>query len=996
MSIPKLAKRAKELGYDSLAITDHGTVAGWVHFAKECKKQGIRPIFGVEAYFTPDRNVRSSRSHNYHLILLAKNNTGIRNLFRITEKAWTEGFYYDPRVDWELLEEHREGVICLSACVSGVVARTYANEGQEDRNYEEAEKYALRFREIFGDDYYLEVQFHNLDIERTGYAGVAKIAANNGIKLVGTNDVHYIYREDADVQTAMVAARRDKTLKEPNIKCETNQLYLKSPEEMAGIFGGFDRQAVVSTVEIANKCTAKLDIGAKPKLPRPPMPKEFDDEMVYLEHLARKGLKGHGKARVKEYEDRIGEELRVIKCLKDKGYAFDRYFLIVHEFVDWARKRDIRVGVGRGSGVGSLLLYCLGITGLDPLPYDLLFERFLHEERTEMPDIDIDFEHDRTIEVYDHVKTLYGENHCARIGTVGVFHAAGAIKAAYRVFDPGNNYEEEQDAKAQSEAQRGHSKHKYSKRAGSPAKKRFNRTAQMADETTKLLPRGPNGTPDTKYALSKDKPDYKPEENKLVYDEVPGIRDKKRQYPEMFRFAERIEGLISSRGVHASGVLITEGPTVDLVPQQVIKERQGGETAATTATAFDMKAVEMLGGIKFDFLSTKVLSVITKAVKTIEKQGRWKFPFTVDHLPVDDKKTLNLFKRGDTLAIFQFEGDGMRKLLRDIKPDCFEDLIAANSLFRPGPMENIPSYISRKKGEEKVEYVHSLLRTVLEPTYGIIVYQEQVIKAVRALAGFSGPDGEVVRKAMGKKIHELLDKMKDKFLDGCAEQKTLSPDQAKRLWKEMEDFASYAFNKSHSAAYSYTAYQCAFLKAYFPAEYMAAQLSVEGLDSKYDTVTKYENGAKAMGIDILPVDINLSRGDYLVEGASRSPALRRGFKGIKGVGRLAYEDIIACQPYRDFMDYCMRAKSGAQSNVVDALIDEGAFDSFKKTLSGMLGRNATKDDLRKDFQDKAARAQNERREKGARKEEKEGIGMIFSIGGDDDIGQGGLAEDFKL
>jgi DNA polymerase-3 subunit alpha len=773
----------------------------------------------------------------------------------------------------------------------------------------------------------------------------------------------------------------------------TNQFYLKSPAEMESLFNGVGGTAVRSTLEIEEKCTATLELGAKPSLPAPPMPPEFDDEMNYLEHLVRQGMQRRGLAGKTEYEERFQEEIQIVRGLKEKGFAFDRYFLIVAEVVGWAWEQGIRVGAGRGSGAGSLILYCLSITGVDPLPLGLLFERFLNEDRNEMPDIDIDFDHGRFPEVYDHVCELYGVDCCARIGTISKYHAASAIKAAYRVFDPGNDWEKAQAGKKKSEADREKQKHAHSKTGNKGKGKERSETAAMANEVTKLIPRGPGGAPDPKCTFDEEKALAKPDSYKYLYDTTPEFRDLRLERPELFDFVEKIEGLVERRGVHPAGVLITECPTVELAPQQVIKERAGGQSASTMATAFDMVDVEKLGGIKFDFLRTKVLTVITKVVNEIERKGEWDFPFDIDSLPTDDPKVLEVFSSKNTIAIFQFESEGMQKLLGDMQPSGFEDIIAANALYRPGPMQNIDSYVARKHGREKVVYQSPLLEESFKPTHGIMVYQEQVMQAVRALAGFSGSEADVVRKAMGKKKKDLLESLRDKFVSGCKKVGSLEESAASAFWTDMESFGSYAFNKSHSAGYSYTAYQCGFLKAYFPVEFMAAQLSVEGGDSKYDVVEKYESAVKRMKIPTLPLDVNASKGDYVVEKNSKGKkAIRRGFKGIKGIGSSAYDDIAANQPYRDFMDFCSRAGGGIQSNVVQMLIENGAFKVFCPELSRRLGREVTAEDLEAEYKDRYKRAQTERKEKGARKEEREGIGTVFGFSED----EGDLADGFNL
>jgi len=975
IALENLVKKAKSLGYKSLAITDHGTISGWVKYALACKKHDLKPIFGMEAYFTENRLERKRQNH--HLVLLAKDNEGVRNIGRLTEQANTDGYYYSPRMDWELLEKHHKGVIATSACVSGIVPETYVQEG-----YEPAMRHAGRFKEIFGDDFYLEVQYHNLDVERKAYEGVAKIAAANGIKIVGTNDVHYLNKNDASIQEAVMALNTKKCMKDPSrIQHGTNQFYLKSPEEMVSFLGGQNRQAVMSTMEIAEKCQGGLTFG-KPELPLVLLPNGFTDQMTYLEHLAREGMKRIGKNGDPIYEARYKEEMEVILKLRDKGYDFDRYFLIVAEYCNWARKNGIWVGAGRGSACGSLVIYCIGITDIDPLPLDLLFERFLDETRNEMPDIDVDFDSRRTDEVYKHVCEVYGNDHCAKIGTFNTYHPASAIKAAFRVFDPGGDFEREEHLKKLSSHLRESGKYQASKK-NPQDKSSKSMTNSMANNITSLIPKGQQGS---KLVLSRAKSD---EDHKCIYDVVPEINDQRKLYPEIFQFAEHIEGLVEKKGIHAAGRLITAEAAVDLAPKQYVRDPESSEEESF-ATVYDMQDVEKLGGIKFDFLSTKVLGTFCLAVEEIKKRGEWKYPWDLNNLPLNDPEVLKLFARGDTLAIFQFESDGMQRVLRNLSPNCFEDIVAANALYRPGPMDNIDEFVARKKGG-KVTYPVPALEPVLRPTYGIFVYQEQIIKAVRVLAGFSGSEGDKVRKAMGKKKQEILDQIRPKFVSGCEKLGTCSQGQAKTLWETMERFASYAFNKSHSAAYSKVAYQCAFLKTYHPAEFMAAQMSIEGEYEAFDTVAIYERGAKNMGIQIKPLDINRSKAYYTIESDGKTKYVRRGFFGVKGVGGTSAANIVAGQPYKDFFDYSMRAKRGVQSNVVASLVDNGAFDCFRAALAKRTGKGAiTNGDLKAEFEDKSKRAEKEKRQTGARKEEREGIGSIF------DTTEDGIAGEFAL
>jgi DNA polymerase-3 subunit alpha len=988
VGVKSLVQRAKELGYKSLAVTDHGTISAWVKFALACKDAGIKPIFGIEGYFVENRFDKTGKRNNHHIILLAKNQIGMRNIQQMSQLAYEEGYHYDPRMDWKLLEKHAEGVICTSACVSGIVPETLRGDISRgiQPNYEAAKAYALRFQKIFADDFYLEIQSHGLDIETETYPGILALAKETGIKVVGTNDVHYINREDANHQETLMTFNMHRCIKEPTvdeakqgrIRHDTNMFYLRGPDEMASLFD--DGAAAEATVEIADKCVAEMKFG-KTQLPSVVI-QGFKDEFEYLKKLARDGMRRLGKEGIKEYEDRLHEELEVIGRLKEKGFMFDRYFLIVHDYVSEAQRRGIYVGVGRGSGAGSLVLYCLGITGIDPLPLDLLFERFLTEDRNEMPDIDVDFEHSRADEVFKYIKEKYGEGRCARIGTFHTFHVASSIKAAFKVFDPKGTYEKEQ--KAKQEAERPNDRAKASRRK-EQREKIIDESARFANDVTGRLPKDPNsGTPSSKCTFNKAVADKNEDYFYVYQDEF--FQELKTSLPAEFAFAEAIEGLVKERSKHAAGVIITEDPLVWVCPQQFVG------SAKELATAFDMGDAEKLGLIKFDILSIKGLTVLAHAVRIIK--ARHGTDVDINHLPTDDPKALSMFTKGDTLGIFQFESDGMRRLLKDMEADCFEDVIAANALYRPGPADNIPIYVACKHDTSKVKYPVASLETTLKPTYGIMVYQEQVMKITRILAGFSVSEADKVRKAMGKKKKEILDQMRDKFIEGTQKNKTCSEGIAKDLWSQMEKFGSYAFNKAHAAGYAYIAYQCAWLKAHYPAELMAAQLSVEGADSKYEVVAKYEHGLRDMKIDLLPIDINKSKADYVVENNGSKVALRKGFKGIKGIGAIAYESIVANQPYKDMFAYCAKAGPGAKSDVVQALIDVGSFDFLLPGMKKKKGRDMTRPDIFADYLDQAKRAANERNQKGARKEEMEGMGVVF--GAEEPSQAGSLSESYSF
>lgn len=990
VSLKKLVEYSKHLGYKTVTVTDHGTVSSWVKLAGLCKQNGLKPIFGIEGYFTPDRHLHKGGRDSYHCVLLAKNSQGVKNIYRLSELAYREGFYYDPRFDWDLLEKYGEGLVCTTSCISGYVPYWFTLDPQDPKDkleleeqyklfpgtsspYDLAKQHALRFQKIFGKNFFAEVQFHGPEIEKAPYAGVANLANELKLKIVGTNDVHYLRQQDANTQEAMMAINQGKCIKEPKrIRHESNQLYLKSPDEMIDVLGGRNRAAVMGALEIADICTAELN--SKTQLPSIEIPKGKTD-LQFLEEQAMAGLRRIGKEGNPVYEARFKEEIDVIRNLREKGKYFDKYFLVVWDYVNWAWENGIRVGVGRGSGAGSLILYCLRITGIDPIPYDLLFERFLAEDRNEMPDIDIDFDHEGGERVYEYVCKKYGVAHCARIGTFQQYHVASALRTAFRVFDPGNTFERDLSLKQEAEQTK---KVNGMKGIALGEKKSSvkDENVAMVNALCKLLPKDPNsGGPSSKCTLLKEVYDKNPEEMVYVYDSVPEFKEWKRRYPEIFALAEDIEGILDKRSVHAAGVLITEDPLVDVCPQQFSGK------AKTLATAFDMGDVEKIGGVKFDFLRTKVLSVLSRTIASIKE--RYGKVIDIDNLQVDDRDALAVFERGDTTAIFQFESDGMRNMLKSMKGITFDDVIAANALFRPGPMEHIPSYCRRKTGAEQVSYAVPMLEPILKPTLGIIVYQEQVMKTVRVLAGFTASEADKVRKAMGKKKKDLLDQMKEKFIKGCAESKSCSAQVAQTLWAQMEKFGAYAFNKSHSAGYGYTAYQCAWLKAHFPEEFMAAQLSVEAGDACYEDVAFYERASKQMGIKMLPVNVNLSKADYTVVDVGGKKAIRNGFKGVLGLGQ-SHVDIVAGQPYKDMFDYCMRSGTGANSGIVSSLIDLGAFDDFRPKLGVRLGlpAEATRGHLQVEYNDKKKRADTEKR--GAIKENRKNMPVMFPTDDEDE------------
>ncbi len=872
-SVRSLVSRARELGMSHLALTDHGNMFGVMKFYHECRAQGVRPIIGCEVYQAIDsRHSRTGGDKSggekagryYHLILLAQDEVGYRNLLTLASLAYTEGFYYRPRIDNELLEKHSQGLICLSACLAGEIPQLVLN-GQD----RQAASRVGWYREIFGDRYYLELQDHGIPEQRKVNEALTALARANGIPLVATNDVHYTNRDDAKAQDILICVGTNKKAAEAErLRFEHQEFYFKSGEEMAQVFAAFP-EAVLNSREVAERCTLEIPLPG-PVFPDYEVPAGYTPDS-YLAELAHRSLEQRYHPATAAMHERLDYELGVIARM-----GFSGYFLIVWDFIQFALKRGIPVGPGRGSGVGSLVAYALHITNVDPLKYGLLFERFLTPERVSLPDFDNDFCFERRGEVIEYVTQKYGADRVSQIITFGTLKAKLVIRDVARVLD--FPYAE-------------------------------------ADAIAKLIPGGPKVTLESALA----------EEPRLA--ELAGKSDKHRELLEICR---KLEGLSRHASTHAAGIVIGREPLTHYVP--LYRDPRTG----VVSTQYTMDYLEECGLVKMDFLGLKTLTLIKKTCDMIRERG---IDFDIERIPDDDPATFRLFGEGRTTSVFQFESSGMQAILRRARPDSIEDLIALNSLYRPGPMDNIDQFIESKQGRRKITYPLPALEPILKETYGVIVYQEQVMQIAREVAGYSLGQADILRRAMGKKKAEVMEKEKKTFIEG-AQKKGYSREQATRIFDLLVPFAGYGFNKSHAAAYSLVAYQTAYLKANYPAEFMAANLTNEINDT--DKLTQYIGEAREMGIAVMPPDINLSEGEF----KARDGTIVYGLLGIKNVGQAAVDAIVEERRrggvFRSIGDFLERVDlKTANRKVLETLIQTGVFDSFgetRATLAANLDR----------------------------------------------------------
>lgn len=871
--ITDLISRAKELGMEYLSITDHGAMYGVVDFYKEANKQGIKPVIGCEVYVAP--RTRFDKTYEYdskysHLILLAENNTGYNNLIKIVSKGFTDGFYYKPRVDYDLLRENSEGLIALSACIAGEVPKNLLND-----NYEGAKEIAKKHIEIFGkDNYFIEIQDHGLREQKQTNPLLIKLAKELDIGIVATNDVHYVRREDAEAQDVLMCIQMDRTVDDPErMKFETDNFYLKSPEEMESLFS-YIPEALSNTVEIAKRCNVTFDFDAR-HLPSYDVP-NGKGAHEYLRELCYDGLYKKYDVITNELKERLDYELNVINSM-----GFVDYFLIVWDFIHFARQNNVMVGPGRGSAAGSLVAYTLGITSIDPIKYNLIFERFLNPERVSMPDIDTDFAPEGRKKVYDYVVEKYGEDCVSQIITFGTLKAKLVVRDVGRALSI--PYAE-------------------------------------VDKVAKAIPNDLKITIDKALSIST--------ELKAMYDGDIKIK-------RLIDTARKLEGLPRHKSTHAAGVVITQEPTVNYIPLQL------NEDAVTTQFVKD--TVEELGLLKMDFLGLRNLTIIENAVKIIETTRG--IHIDMDNIDYGIKEVFQTISAGNTDGVFQLESAGMKSFMQELKPNNLEDLIAGISLYRPGPMDSIPKYISNKNNPRKIEYKHKLLENILNVTYGCMVYQEQVMEIVRVLAGYSLGGADLMRRVISKKkmaqmeierqnfIYGKKDDNGNQIIDGCIN-RGIDEATAISIFDEIYDFANYAFNKSHAAAYAYVTYQTAYLKTFYPVEFMASLIS--SVDDT-DKVNEYIINAKTMGIEICPPNINKSKDTFTVEGN----AIRFGLSAVKNVGRGFIQKLV-CErelggEFSSFSDFVERM-TGKDINkrAVEGLIMCGAFDSFGAKRSQLM------------------------------------------------------------
>ncbi len=860
-NIDLLMERVAETGMKAVAITDHGNMYGVMHFFNAAKKHGIKPIIGCEVYVaTRSRILKNDKVDRAgaHLVLLAKNKTGYHNLSKLVSRGYQEGFYYKPRIDKEILREHHEGLIASSACLGGELPQAIMRGGKE-----KGREVIREFKEIFGEDYYVELQRHGQEEQEPVNKVVLELAEEEGVKVLCTNDVHFIRKEDHEAHTILIHLNTGKDLGEDIDMHYTGQEYLKTPEEMAELFEDVP-DAVQNTMEVAGKIE-EFELTRDVILPVFPLPEGFDDENEYLRHLTYEGAKGHYGEITDAIRERLDHELGIIKNM-----GFPGYFLIVQDFINKAREMDVIVGPGRGSAAGSAVAFCVGITNIDPIKYNLLFERFLNPERVNMPDVDVDFDDEGRERVLQYVIDKYGKEKVAQIVTFGSMAARSSIRDVARVLKL---------------------------------------PLPEADMLAKLVPEGPKVS--LKKAL-KDEPELK-----KIKENEGGLQ------ADTLKFAGILEGSVRQTGTHACGVIIGPEDLMEHIPLATAKD------SPMPVTQYDGNFVESVGMLKMDFLGLKTLSIIKDALENIK--ARHDVDIDIENIPLDDENTYKLFQDGNTIATFQFESEGMREHLKKLKPSNIEDLIAMNALYRPGPMDYIPTFIARKHGVEKVEYPHELLEEILEPTYGIMVYQEQIMQTAQIMGGFTLGSADLLRRAMGKKKMDIMERMKKDFVKGAKEKHNIPEKKANQVFGVMQEFAKYGFNRSHAAAYSFIAYQTGYLKAHYPAEYMAAVLTHNINDIK--KVTFFIEECQHMGIPVLGPDVNESVANFAVNDKGE---IRFGMVAIKGVGEGAVEALIQERrengPYKNIIDLVKRVNlQSVNRKALESLATAGAFDNFEGT-----------------------------------------------------------------
>lgn len=875
--INKIASATRQKGMTSLAITDHGVMYGVIDFYRACIKENIKPVIGCEVYVAPHSRFDKTSSYEkyYHMVLLCENNTGYQNLIKLVSYGFTEGFYSKPRIDDELLEKYHEGLICLSACLAGEIPQKLL-----DGDYNAAKAKAEYYRDLFGkDNFFIELQDHGIEEQQRIIPSLVRIADEIGVDIVATNDSHYIEKEDSKTHNILLCIQTNRTINDNDrMEFQTNEFYLKTEEEMRLLFPKYP-QAIENTQKIADRCNVEFEFGVR-KLPRFDVPNN-EDHLEYFRRNCYKGLyKHYGENPDRSLIDRLEYEISTVAKM-----GFVDYYLIVNDFVQYAKSNGIPVGPGRGSGAGSLCAYCIGITAIDPIKYNLLFERFLNPERVSMPDFDIDFCKERRGEVIDYVVRKYGEDHVAQIISFGTMAARGAIRDVGRALAI---------------------------------------PYATVDVIAKLVPMELNITIEKALKISS-------ELNKRYNEDE--------QTKNLLDIAMSIEGMPRHATMHAAGVVITDKPVSDYVPLS--------KNDDNVVTQFTMTTLEELGLLKMDFLGLRNLTVIDDAEKLIKHNHP---EYNPEDVREDDKNVFKMISKGYTEGVFQFESQGMRNVLTQLKPDSVEDLIAVLSLYRPGPMDSIPTYIDCRHNPSHIRYKHPMLKEILEVTYGCIVYQEQVMQIFRTLAGYSLGRADIVRRAMSKKKHVVMEKERNIFIhgltdgngniivDGCI-RRGIDEKTANSIYDEMESFASYAFNKSHAAAYASISYKTAWLKCYYPREYMAALLS-SVLDNQ-NKMAVYIGECQRLGIKVLPPDVNESYHGFSVIGGN----IRYGLLAIKNLGRQFIDEIITerrYKPYSSFYDFCKRLYGrNMNSRAIESLIKCGAFDTLGANRRQLLAVSKT-------------------------------------------------------
>lgn len=868
IKLKDLCKFAKENDMPAVAVTDHGVMYGAIDFYKTAKEQGVKPLIGCE-FYVYDGDIaekNSSKTRLNHLVLIAKDKQGYANLVKLVSVAHCEGFYYKPRINFDLIQQYSEGLICTSACVQGEIADLILQ-----KELKKAKETAQKYKELFKDDYYIEIQDHGLDMQKRSNPDLINIAKELDIKLIITNDSHYLRKEDADWHDTLLCLQTNALKSDENrFSFPNNEFYVKTVSELRDAFKWLDsetfEQAIKNTVDIAEKCHLIIEMGNSP-LPHYDVPSTHTVES-YLELKVNEGLKKRYKEITPAIEERVKYELGIIEQM-----GFSAYFLITWDFIDFAKQSGIPVGPGRGSAAGSIVAYALEITDLDPIRHNLLFERFLNPERISMPDVDIDFCIERRAEVIDYVAKKYGADRVCQIVTFGTFAAKAALKGVARVF---------------------------------------NIPFAESNKLSGLIPSNPGARIDD--ALQDGM------ELKTLYDTDPEIK-------KLVDMAKSIEGIKNNIGMHAAGVIISHKPLNEIVPVQPSKE-------GIIITEYPMSDLEKLGLLKMDFLGLRNLTIISKTIQMIKK--RHGIDIDINNIPLDDKKTYKMLTKGETAGVFQLESSGMKKLVRDLKPSVFEDLGALVALFRPGPLESgmVTDFVERKHGRQKITYAHPLLEPILKDTYGTIVYQEQIMQIFQTLAGYSLGGADMVRRMMGKKKVDEMAKQKSVFIEGAGKNGMSSKD-ATELFEQIEKFAEYCFNRSHSAAYAFVAYQTAYLKSHYKVEYLSALLSSVAGDQ--DKTQAYIEEALKYGIKVLPPDINKSYAEFTPDENN----IRFGLASIKQVGEIVVEAIIQEREqngaFESIYDFCTRVDSKCSNKrVLEGLIKAGAFSNIEKSRKQLL------------------------------------------------------------